>query len=204
MKKIAGTALFLVGIGIIIVIGFVLIGLPIIQPYQFVTFAKVSGVYDEPFYMKFFWDTENELQIGKPVRLSAELRGLPYINASEAPKEIILRFNESELNYLHVDEDVLGDRVYEIDYLSFKPNWENHVFEADEIGIRFIVPVDISAQYCDYNIGNECTKIENIIHPAPHDLAIQIQNNQIGIAVSLVIAGFSCVIVWTNFSRRLS
>jgi len=205
MKKKTGKRLFIAGIITLGIIGAILIGSPYFLPNPFNTFYKISDIYEEPIYLKFHWITDNELQVGKTIKLSAEIRGLPYTNQSKPIPTIKIRFNERELNYLHVDEDRLGERTYEKDYLTFVPNWEKNIFEsAEDIGIRFIVPTDISVLYCDDTLEQICKKIEKIIHPAPHDLAVQIRNNQIGIAVSLVIAGFSCVIIWLNFRKELT
>ncbi len=204
VKKKTGNILLIVGISIIVALGINWIVGPYVQLNPFNTFYKIPDIYDEPFYMKFHWITDNELQVGKPVKLLVEIRELPYTNQSQPIPNIEIRFNANELNYLHIDEDRLGNRIYEKDYLTFEPDWENKIFTSDEIGIRFIVPTDISVDFCDDTLKPQCTKIENIIHPAPHDLAVQIVNNQIGIAVSLVIAGFSCVIIWLNFRKTMT
>ena len=176
---------------------------PYFLPYPFSTFAKVSGIYDEPIIIMINWESENELQVGKPVKLSMELRDLPYSNSSIPLEDIIIRFDERDLNYLDPNEDRTGDITYNKDFLTFTPDWESGIFKSDEIRIRFIVPTDIAVEFCDPNLTSECTKIEKIIHPAPHDLAIQIQNNQIGIGVSLVIASFSIVIIWNRLRDKV-
>jgi len=188
---------------VIFLLGVIWILAPYFLPYAFTTFAKVSGIYDEPITIKINWESENELQVGKPVKLSMELRDLPYSNSSIPLEDIIIRFDERDLNYLHPEEPRIGDRTYNKDFLTFIPDWEGGIFISDEIWIRFIVPTDISVQFCDPNLKSECTKIEKIIHPAPHDLAIQIKNNQIGIAISLVIASFSILIIWTRLREKM-
>ncbi len=204
MKKIVGNFLLIEAISIIVALGISWILIPYVEPNPFNTFYKVSDIYDEPIFIKFHWFQDNELQVGKPIKLMAEIRDLPYTNQSQPIPNIEIRFNENELNYLHADENRLGNRTYEKDFLSFVPDWENKVFTSDEIGIRFIVPTDISVDFCDNKLEPECKEIKNIIHPAPHDLAIQIVNNQTGIALSLVVAGFSCVIIWLNFRKTMT
>lgn len=56
--------------------------------------------------------------------------------------------------------------------------------------------------FCDYNLENSCTNLENVIRPAPHDLAVQIDTNRIGLAVSLLVLILSIVIVWSTFRNR--
>lgn len=196
--------MFLIGgLVVIFVLGIVWILIPYYTPYPFTTFAKVSGIYNETITIKINWEPENELQVGKPIKLSMELRDLPYSNATTPLEDIIIRFDERDLNYLHPDESRTGDITYNKDFLTITPDLESGLFKSDEIWIRFVVPIDISVQFCDPNLKSECTKIEKIIHPAPHDLAIQIQNNQIGIAVSLVIASFSIVIIWSRLRDKM-
>ena len=204
VKKKDGDALFVIGILILTALGIYWIATPYFQPNPFNTFYKISDIYDDPIYMKFHWVTDNELQVGKPIKLSVEIRELPYTNQSKPIPNIEIRFNENELNYLHVDEGRLGNKIYEKDYLTFKRGSENNVFISEPIGIRFIVPTDISVDFCDSTLDPECTKIKNIIHPAPHDLAVQILTNQIGIALSFVIVGFSGVMIWLNFRKEMT
>ena len=67
----------------------------------------------------------------------------------------------------------------------------------NEIKIRFIIPENIHLNFCDSNLG-KCMQVDKIIHPAPHDLAVQIDTNRIGIGISLLVAIFSCIIIWSK------
>jgi len=191
-----------VGVPIILFFGILLILIPIITPYPFTTFTKVSGIYDETITIKINWEPEDELQVGKPTKVSMELRDLPYRNFTLPLEDITIHFDERDLNYLHPDEPRTGDITYDKDFLTFTLDGNSNYVESDYIWIRFIVPTDIAVKFCDPNLKSECETIEKIIHPAPHDLAIQIRNNQIGIAVSLIIASFSLVIIWNNLHQK--
>ena len=122
MKKKNGNTLLIAGISILVALGIYWIVVPYAQPNPFNTFYKVSDIYDDPIYMKFHWITDNELQVGKPIKLSVEIRELPYTNQSKPIPNIEIRFNENELNYLHVDEGRLGNKIYEKDQYDLPVN----------------------------------------------------------------------------------
>lgn len=182
-----------IGLGIFLILGIIWIAIPYNENYQFVTVVKNSDIYDEPIFLILHWETEDELQVGKPIKLFAEIEGLPY-SLNETSKNIEIVFNEEEMNFFKIEED---DSIYYFkDRLTFKPD-SNGKFISDAMNFRFIVPKDISIDYCDYNLPN-CVEMKNIIHPAPHDLAVQLDTNRIGIGVSLVVASFSSIVVWSR------
>lgn len=164
---------------------------PMSTDYEFQTITKVSELYENPIYLIFHWKTEDELQVGNLITLWIEIKGLPYLPEDDLDK-IKVNFLEKDLNYFNSETDL----ILPSDSFEFNPDWDNKVFRSNESDLRFIVPNNISIQYCDYNQINSCMIIENIIHPAPHDLAVQINTNKIGLAISLILLLLSAVIVW--------
>lgn len=195
-QGIADIALFIVII-IIVNYTFDLVYKPWVEDYEFKTVYKLSDEYEQPIYFTFNWKTEDELQVGKPVTFWSELRGLPYTNTTESLKEITLNFDERQLNYWSYEGDKINNEILDKDSIIFQPYWEENVFISDKVVVRFILPTNISLKFCDRNQG-ECIILEDIIHPAPHDLAVQIDTNRIGLGLTLVLAGFSCTIIWAR------
>lgn len=191
---------FIAAFGIISFLFLFFIIVPFITPYDFVTITKVSEQYPEPIYFTFHWVTEDELQVGKLITFDAKLRGLPYTPADLPLQDIELKFDERQLNYWSNKRDTQNNEILQYDFLIFRPNWENEFFETGEIDIRFIVPTDIRLEFCDQNIPN-CFFIENVIHPAPYDLYVQIETKRVAIGITFAIAIFSCLIIWTRIKR---
>ena len=200
-KHFASDASFVAVIVIIIFYVNELIYEPFVEPYKFKTISKVSEKYERPIYFTFEWETEDELQVGKNVTISSELRGLPYSSSDESLKEITLQFDERQLNYWSNEDDKINNETFQKDSVSFQPNWEEGVFRSDEVEVRFIVPTDITLKFCDNNIPT-CWNLTNVIHPAPHDLAVQIQTNRITLGLTFALAAFSSAIVWSRLRPR--
>lgn len=197
MKKshiIAHTILVIIII-IVIYVGYDRIYKPFTEDYDFFTIIKVSNQYTNPIYLKFYYVTDDELQVGNEIDINVIITGLPYNQENSTSKEISLEFDEKYLNFW--DENSNDPLHY--NKLILKPNLEDNYFYSDPIKIRFIVPVDIPATFCDNNIP-KCFEIENIIHPAPHDLAVQIETNKISLGVSLMLVILSSTIVWFRFT----
>ena len=127
--------------------------------------------------------------------------GLPYSKENSSENHIEIVFDETQINYF--GKNVKNENTSEIDYLIFQPNIDHSLFKSNEINLRFITPRDVQVQYCDYNLENECVLVENIIRPAPHDLAVQIDTNRISLVVSLVISSFSSIVVWSIIRQRM-
>jgi len=196
MKKIHIIPHVILGLVIAVVLytGYNLIYLPFVDDYNFETITKVSKeIYPEPIYLKFNWTTIDELQVGNDVDISLIVTGLPH--SYNDTKNISLEFNEKYLNFW----DEFSDKPLPYNMLILKPNEEKNYFYSEPIKIRFIVPTDVPATFCDENIPT-CFEIENIIHPAPHDLEVQIETNRIALGVSLMLVILSSVIVWYKFT----
>lgn len=193
------------GIVIVIVLFYVneLVYEPLTEPYKFKTVTKVSEQYDQPIYFTFEWETADELQVGNLVKFSSEIRGLPYSESDEPLKDIILKFDERQLNYWSYENDKVNHGILQKDSIIFQPIWKENVFRSDEVDIRFIIPTDIALEFCDMNV-QRCMLIENVIHPAPHDLEVQIETNRIGLGLTLALAAFSCTIVWSRLRPHQS
>ena len=200
-KHFASDAAFVVVIGIILFYVNELIYEPFVDPYEFKTIAKVSEKYEQPIHFTFNWQTEDELQVGKNVTFSSEIRGLPYSQLDEPLKEISLQFDERQLNYWSYEGDTINNETFQKDSITFQPNWDEGVFSSDDVEIRFIVPTDVVLTFCDNNIPT-CWNVTNVIHPAPHDLAVQIQTNRIALGLTFGLAAFSSAIVWSRLRPR--
>jgi len=192
MKPI--TIYYFIGIGILFVAWYFLVLDDVLQPYPAKIILKDSEIYDEPIFLTFYWETEDQIQVGKMVSLEIEVRGLPYNNNMTKPT-IDLSFDERHLNYWS-ENDKDENEILPIVPFMLEPDWENNVFRSQKVHFRFIVPVDIPLEYCDYNLEPPCHEIGNVIHPAPFDLEERINTNRIAISASLAIVGLSGTVVW--------
>ena len=183
---------------IVIVIGslaYAWLYVPMANDYSFTTITKVSNEYEKPIYFTFDWTTEDELQVGKEIQLEAKITGLPYSKNNTSIKPISLEINEKFLNFW----DEFSTKPLSTNVMIFKYDSESNYFYSEPITVRFIIPTDISMLFCDENIP-KCVKILNVIHPAPHDLAVQLETNRIGLGISLMLALLSSVIVWSKIA----
>ena len=175
--------------------------IPANSDYEFVTVTKFSDFYEKPIFLSFHWAVEEQLQVGKLVSIWAEIRDMPHTEDNPPQEKIQLKFNEDQLNFWTNDTDNKNNGISYIDTLTFKPDWKTNVLRSNEIDVRFIVPVDISAELCDENIP-KCMEIKNIIHPAPYDLSAQLESNRISSALSLIVVGLSFVIIWATLRPK--
>ena len=111
---------------------------------------------------------------------------------------IEIKFFENQINYWYDDADLRQKKHPQSDNVTLYPDWKSNTFKSDKINFRFLIPEDISIQYCDYNIKATCFDIQKIIHPAPYDLANRIDSNRIVITLSLIIASLSAIVVWSR------
>ena len=185
----------------IIIIGIWQIGIPAIYPLDVKTVTKVSNIYNEPLFLTFHWITDDQIQVGKLIILDLEIRGLPY-KENMTLNEIVINLNETQLNYWSDEDDVENNEILQADSFVFKPDWVNSIFISDPINIRFIIPTDISLEYCDYNIEPSCYEIKNIIHPAPYDLASSLEADSITIIISLVIVTLSTSVIRYRIRKK--
>ena len=180
-----------------LIIGIVTVGIPWFTPLDVKTVTKVSEIYEEPIFLIFHWNTDDEIQVGNLIKLDITVNELPYKQDQDL-KEISIRFYEHQLNYWSFDNDISNNQILQQDSVSLKPNWAENIFESEQLLLRFIIPTDISIEYCDYNLDYSCHKISNIIHPAPYDLKNQIDTNRLVIILSLITASLSSIIVWSR------
>ena len=191
-----------VGLGTIFIVGLFLILIPIITPLDVETVSKVSGIYDEPIFLTFHWITDDEIQVGKLITFDVRAHNLPYTK-NMTLNSIEISFIENQINYWYDQEDSRQNRYPQSDTVTLYPDWENKIFKSDKINFRFIIPEDISIQYCDYNLETPCYDIPKIIHPAPYDLANRIDSNRIVITLSLIISSLSAIVVWSRLRDTL-
>ncbi len=177
----------------------VLIIAPVTIPYSFQTVTKVSG-YDEPIYLTFHWQTEDELMVGKLIKVWVEARGLPYEVRDNMQTNMTIQFNQ--LNYFSNVYDVEHNKISEVDTVLFEADAANNVLKTSPIFIRYIVPVDVSVTLCDRNQQKGCAEISQIIHPAPHDTFVQIDTTRTNAGVSIIVAIFTVVTIWFNTRNR--
>lgn len=192
----------IIGLGIIFFIGIGLVLFPSFKDNDPVTVRKISNIYNEPIYLTFHWITDDEIQVGKLITLDILVTGLPYEQDVDLQR-IEIKFDESHVNYW-LENNERQNKFNEGDTLILHQGM-NNVFRTDPINLRFIVPEDISVQFCDYNLDVPCYEVENIIHPAPYDLANRIETNRIIISLTLVTASLSAIVVWNRLkeSRKL-
>ena len=190
----------LIGLPALIIIGFFLLS-PAYELDVYTTVKKVSGIYEEPILLTFHWIVEDEIQVGKLITLKIIAENLPY-NQNMTLKEIELHFDEKYINFWINEKDQRQKLYPTSNVFLLKPNLKNNVFSSEKINFRFIVPVDVPIELCDYNRNSPCEPIENIIHPAPYDLANRIDTNRIVIALSIVVAGIGLASVWARLRRR--
>ena len=172
---------------------------PVTTEYSFQTVTKFEGDYPEPIFLTFHWKTADELMVGKQITVFVDVKNLPYTQ-NDTVQEINIKFNN--LNYFSNQFDEKNEKITQVDYLSLYPVWNENKFSSDPIKIRYIVPIDVSVDLCDYNSNEECMKIEQIIHPAPHDTFVLIDNARTSIGVSLSILSLTIIIVWVNFRPK--
>lgn len=172
---------------------------PYTTDYAFQTVTRFQGNYTDPIYLTFHWKTADELMVGKYIRASVDVRNLPY-NETSTLKDITIKYNQ--LNYFSNRFDEENNRISDVDYVTLRPDWDRNVFRSNEISIRYIVPQDVSIDLCDYNLQRECMEIKSIIHPAPHDTFVHIDNARTSIAVSLSILTLSIITAWFNLRSK--
>lgn len=166
---------------------------PMNTNYSFTTITKVSNGYEDPLYFTYFWTTEDELQVGKEIQLEVQITGLPYSENNTSIKQISLEIDEKLLNFWNeFSTEPLPTNV-----MIFKHDLESNYFYSESMNIRFIIPTTINMTFCDENIP-KCIDIPNVIHPAPHDLAVQLETNRVGLGISLMLVILSSVIVWSR------
>ena len=197
MSKIKPISIVLIiGIGILVTIGYFLVGESEFKPYDPKIIVKNSEIYDEPIYLTFNWLVEDQIQVGSEMILEIEVRGLPY-NENMTEPNIELSINEKYLNFWSEDPIDEND-ILPIVPFKLESDWENNVFKSQTIKFRFIVPDAIPLEYCDENLQPPCHEIPNIVHPAAYDLDERIKTNRIIIVLALVTAGLSGIIVWSR------
>jgi len=137
---------FVVMIVAVFYAGYDWIYLPFVDDYNFETITKVSNdIYPNPIYLNFNWTTIDELQVGNDIDISLIVTGLPY--SYNNTKNISLEFNEKYLNFW----DKYSDKPLPHNKLILKPHGEEKYFYSELIKIRFIIPVDVPATFCDDN-----------------------------------------------------
>lgn len=192
--------IFFGGIISLIIIGSVLIGIPAITQEKHIIVKQISNIYDEPIFMKFYWKVNDEIQVGDLMNLKVDIIGLPY-NQTMNLQKISLSFDEKDMNYWEDTGDKRNLEILPVQSLNFV-NWNDEILSSNHIQFRFIVPIDVSVNYCDYNLESACHEIENIVHPAAYDLKNKIAANRIILTLSFVTIGLSATIVWSRIKDK--
>ena len=189
-----------ISLSILVSIGILVVGIPSFTPLDVKTVTKVSELYEEPIFLTFHWITADEIQVGNLITLDIEIRNLPY-NSNMMLENISIRFYEEQLNFWSFEGDSKNNEILQNDSVILNPDWNKSVFGSEKLYLRFIIPTDISAEYCDFNLKSPCTEIQNIIHPAPYDLKSRIDANRIVVILSLVTAALSSIVVWSRIRK---
>lgn len=195
MKKID---FLLLVIPALLITGFFLVVSPAYELEHWHIVKKVpTTFYEKPIQLTFHWIVEDEIQVGKLMTLQITAENLPY-NQNMALKEIELHFEEKYINYWNDKNDPRQKLYPTSNIFLLKYNSEKDIFSSEKINFRFIVPVDVPMMFCDNNQNSSCEKIENIVHPAPYDLANRIDTNRLVIALTLVVIGVGILNVWAR------
>ena len=172
---------------------------PVNNDYEFDIILKLSNMYDEPLFFIFHWTTADELQVGESSTLWLEIENMPYSVENPPTEEISFQFDERHLNFWNTNTDISESEYY--DKLIFTPDWDTNTFKSNKLEFRFIVPTDITADFCDKNIP-KCMIFEDIIHPAPFALKQQIETDRNNLSVSYIVLGLTFVVVWSTLRPK--
>lgn len=200
----------IIGLVVILFVGIYFILIPVIYDLDVKTVTKVSDIYDEPITMTIRWITSDEIQVGKLTTIQFKIEDLPYHEKMEL-NDIVINFESSQLNYWVddwaelkslIDYEAKRQVVFEMKDSVRLVQTQNSTFTSEFFNVRFVIPENVSIEYCDYNLDEPCHPIENIIHPAPYDIDSRIQGIRTVIAMSLVTAGLSSIVVWNTFRKE--
>lgn len=188
-------------IPVLVIIGFAFVVAPAIQDEQWFIVKKVSPtIYAEPIALTFHWIVEDEIQVGKLMTLEIIAENLPYKQNSTL-KEIKLYFEEEYIN-LWFDKNDPRQKLYPTsNVFLLKPDKEKNTFSSGKINFRFIVPIDMHMMLCDQNQNDTCEPIENIVHPAPYDLANRIDTNRLVVGLTLAVMGIGVLNAWARLKN---
>ncbi len=192
-----------VGLAVVVfvigILAFDWIYVPMNTDYPFTTITKVSNGYEDPLYFTYFWTTKDELQVGTEIQLKVQIIGLPYSENNTSIKRISLEIDEKFLNFW----DEFSTEPLSTNVMIFKHDLESDYFYSEPITLRFIIPTVVNMTFCDENIS-QCIDIPNVIHPAPHNLAAQLETNRVGLGISLMLVILSSVIIWSRIAFPLN
>ncbi len=157
---------------------------------------KISTIfYEKPIQLTFHWIVEDEIQVGKLMTLQITAENLPY-DQNMTLNDIELYFEEKYINYWNDQKDPRQKFYPTSNIFLLKYNSEKNLFSSEKINFRFIVPVNMHMMLCDQNQNGSCEKIENIIQPAPYDLANRIDTNRLVLALTIVVIGVGLLNAW--------
>lgn len=198
LKKIGqyGILVFIVGFGI--TWGFLFL-VPLYDGYNFETISKVSDKYNEPVFLSFQWELdEEELMTGQKVTVLVEVQNLPY-NDTNSPELIQVKFDG--VGYWKGDTGTkLIDRISRMENVSLHPKInEEKVFTSEPITIRYAVEGIKKVMFCDSNTEPICTEVSDIVEVAPHVKTFEIDITRMSAvagAIVVILVAFSVLIAY--------
>ena len=106
--------------------------------------------------------------------------GYFYVNGFDLVKD--------ELKSLSNIQIIMGRETDETNVLTLYYDNHTKIFKSEPINIRFTVPDNVSVLYCEYTHEEKCFTVKNILKPAEYSLEQEIENNELLINLTAVIA----------------
>ena len=115
------------------------------------------------------------LQVGKLITFNASVSSLRYVENVTNYEKIVIEFPQDYMNYWYDDKDIMQNNFPQSNHLVLYSD-DSKIFRSENpINIRFSVPENIFFKYCEHTTSANCFEIQNIIQPAPYDMALQIE-----------------------------
>lgn len=151
--------------------------------------------------LKFCWVTDRGIQVGKLITVYVEVNSTRYISNNTNFEKITITLPPDVINYWIDPNDKKQKRFEMTNKLTIYNYSEN--LRSDPINIRFSVPNNISIEYCEYTIKEECFTIHNIIKPAEYhiDEIINTNNSLIRLTYSIII--LTILLMFTSYFQIL-
>ena len=119
----------------------------------------------------------------------AESNSVRYVQNSTKYENITITFPQNMINYWIDDKHPRQNKYDETNVLTLYYDNHTKIFQRSEpINIRFTVPDNVSVLYCEYTHEEKCFTVKNILKPAEYSLEQEIENNELLINLTAVIA----------------
>ena len=164
-----------------------------ITNYQFFTVSKIEGKYEQPVYLSFHWETEDEVITGKPVEVWVETQ-LPY-DSPNAINPIEVEFEG--IGYYDKPVEEFSKRISTVEKVILKStDSRERMFKSEPIKIRYAVGGTKNIKFCDYNTSPPCTEVREIIEVAPRVTAYDISVAKLIFIGTIGVYILTVILVW--------